>query len=104
MEAAPGEGRSSSIAAPAPTSAFAPPPKVLEADGGGEGTSPDLPSGYSESKRPVVTEESAPAPPAAGCASGCDAEWSKCSGCDGGPKCAACTANYKRCMRLCFSR
>jgi hypothetical protein len=106
MEAAPGEGRSTSIAAPAPTSAFAPPPKVLgESDGGTEGTSGDLPAtGYSEPKRTVVTEESQPAPPGAGCAAACDAQWSLCRWCDGGAKCAACTATYKKCMRGCFTK
>ena len=105
MEAAPGEARSTTIAAPAPTSAFAPPPKVLgEPDAGDEGTKSDLPSGYTESKRVEVREESAPAPPGADCASACDAEWSKCRDCDAGAKCVACTNTYKRCMRGCFSR
>jgi hypothetical protein len=105
MEAAPGEARSTTIAAPAPTSAFAPPPKVLgEPDGGGEGPSNDLPSGYTESKRVEVREESAPVPPGAECTSRCDTDWNKCRDCDAGPGCAACTANYKRCMRACFTR
>ncbi len=105
MEAAPGEGRASNIAAPAPTSAFAPPPKTLdETDGGSDTTNNALPSSYADTKRAVVTEENAPIPPGSACATGCEATWSRCRGCDGGAACEACTATYKRCMRGCFAR
>jgi len=106
MEAAPGEGRATNIAAPAPTSAFAPPPKTLdESDGGPDEVNGNLPldAGYSGVKA-VVTEENAPAPPGSSCATGCDATWSRCRVCDGGAKCEACTATYKRCMRTCFTK
>ena len=103
MEAAPGEGRSTSIAAPAPTSAFAPPPKTLDEADGGEGDDSGLPSNYVDAKRSVVTEESAPSPPGYACGTGCDAAWNRCRLCDAGAKCEACTATYKRCMRTCFS-
>jgi hypothetical protein len=104
MEAAPGEVRISNIAAPAPTSAFAPPPKTLEegADGGEAGEDAStLPTSYVDTKRVVVTEENAPAPPASSCVTGCDASWNRCRVCDGG-KCEACTSTYKKCMRTCF--
>jgi hypothetical protein len=106
MEAAPGEGRASNIAAPAPTSAFAPPPKTLvETDGGDDEARGQLPTAYtSTTKSPVVTEENNPAPPGSACATGCDATWSRCRECDAGAKCEACTATYKKCMRTCFSK
>jgi hypothetical protein len=105
MEAAPGEGRSTGVAAPAPTSAFAPPPKTLDEDAGVPVNS-ELPSGYADAgnNAAVVTEESSPAPPGASCATGCDATWSRCKGCDGGAKCEACAATYKKCMRTCFAK
>jgi hypothetical protein len=104
MEAAPGEGRASSIAAPAPTSAFAPPPKTLAETDAGEEPDSSLPSNYSETKSVVVSEETSPAPPGSTCVTGCDATWSRCRSCDGGAKCEACTATYKKCMRTCFAR
>ncbi len=104
MEAAPGEGRSTSIVAPAPTSAFAPPPKTLdESDAHDAGDDSGLPMSYVDASRAVVTEEAAPAPPGSSCATGCDASWSRCRVCDGGAKCEACTATYRKCMRTCFA-
>jgi hypothetical protein len=105
MEAAPGEGRSTSIAAPAPTSAFAPPPKTLGESTEAEGSSGEVTAGYLDAGGGRgVTEESAPEPPASACSAGCEAAWSRCKGCDGGAKCAACTATYKKCMRTCFAK
>ncbi|MGO9714965.1 MAG: hypothetical protein ACLQBL_39325 [Polyangiaceae bacterium] len=104
MEAAPGEGRSSSIAAPAPTSAFAPPPKTLDESTGVEIESNEVTAGYTDAGSAVVTEESAPPPPAAACTNRCEDKWSRCRDCDGGAKCAACTATYKACMRGCFAK
>jgi hypothetical protein len=104
MAAAPGEGRSTSIAAPAPTSAFAPPPKTLDQsspEGAGMG---DVLAGYADAGGAAVTEESAPQPPGSTCTTGCDAAWNRCRECDGGPKCAECTATYKKCMRTCFAK
>jgi hypothetical protein len=102
MEAAPGAGRESTIAAPAPTSAFAPPPKTLsESAPAGSG---DLPTGYADAGGGDVTEESTPKAPGAECTAGCEAAWSKCRDCDGGAKCAACGATYKKCMRTCFAK
>jgi hypothetical protein len=104
MEAAPGEGRASSIAAPAPTSAFAPPPKILDESATSGTDNGQLLAGYTDAGRAVVTEESALQPPETKCASGCDAAWGRCRDCDGGAKCAACTATYKKCMRTCFAK
>jgi hypothetical protein len=103
MEAAPGQGRASAIAAPAPTSAFAPPPKTLDESVADGGEDAEMPAGYKDASAAIVTEESAPQPPASACATGCDATWSRCRDCDAGAKCVACTANYKKCMRRCFA-
>lgn len=102
MAAAPGEGVASNVSTPAPTSAFAPPPKTL--DESTVDASTDLPMGYVDAGIRAVTEESAVAPPGTACATGCEATWSRCRDCDGGAKCAACTATYKKCMRTCFAK
>ena len=105
MEAAPGEGRTSNISAPAPTNAFAPPPKTLEETDSGAQAGSNLP-GYADASASAAVEESAPTPPGTSCATGCDATWSRCKeGCgDAGAKCEACTATYKKCMRTCFAK
>ena len=106
MEAAPGEGRGLSVAAPAPTSAFAPPPKTLaEVDGGTKAT--PLPGYAPAAPAPTVTslpsEPSGQRPPAADCSDACTASWNSCkAGCSGAKACDACTASYKPCMKGCF--
>lgn len=108
MMAAPGmTPRQSVITAPAPTNAFAPPPKVLEDWGdastgkaprpsevptvvgvGGASTSVDA----GPAPKPVPP----PAPlPAADCGDGCKAKFRDC---DGGQ----CDKTYRACMRGCF--
>lgn len=124
MMAAPGmTPRQTSITAPAPTNAFAPPPKVLD-------DYPDASWGrpLRPSERPVLLGAGAPssgdggiadagisdagaaAPlPAATCTDPCKAKFRDCeascvSG-DGGVKsaaCANCDRTYKACMRGCF--
>jgi hypothetical protein len=102
MQAAPGEGRGAGVAAPAPTSAFAPPPTMLEAtDAGVAGVLPDYAADAGVS---VVNEESAPAPPGSSCGTGCDSTWNRCRSSCTGAKCDACAATYKRCMRDCFAK
>jgi hypothetical protein len=111
MEAAPGEGRSSAIAAPAPTSAFAPPPKVLD-DPDAQAQTEELPGyldagvGFDFGRDAAVAEPS--------CAGGCDDALAKCresEGCggDGGVParagrkiaCAACARAYAKCEKKC---
>jgi hypothetical protein len=107
MEAAPGEGRGVSVAAPAPTSAFAPPPKTLAADldAGAFRTGGGLP-GYSDAAVVVQAQPETPEarPPGSECAESCDSTWTHCKDkCAGTPKaCDACAAALKRCMRSCF--
>ncbi len=104
MAAAPGEATPSNVSAPAPTSAFAPPPKTLQ-ESPDAGSSGDVPAAaYIDAGTRAVTDESAVAPPETPCATGCEATWARCRDCDGGAKCAACTATYKKCMRTCFAK
>ena len=111
MEAAPGEVRSKAgIAAPAPTSAFAPPPKTL-ADTP-DASAPPNGNGRGGSAAPApsvvfVAPPGAPAgatasgnapPPAAECQSECSRGLNACQAKE--PK--ACEKAYKACMRACF--
>jgi hypothetical protein len=99
MMAAPGvTPRQSVITAPAPTNAFAPPPKVL-GDYGDAGAS----RGLRPSEVPTVvgavdagpTPKAAPPLPAAECGEGCRSTFRDC---DAGP----CDKTYRACMRACF--
>jgi len=104
MEAAPGEGRGSNIAAPAPTSAFAPPPKTLDVDAGGPAHAYALP-GYADAAAAPVPEAVAPKPPGAECTDPCTGDWNACKDkCRDAKSCEACTAVYKRCMKGCFTK
>ncbi len=111
MMAAPGETpRATTITAPAPTNAFAPPPKILEAtDSNVSQKTADIPV--------LGIDAGAPAPvhtplPAAMCADGCASAFRGCSsGCDladaGASSsttkaCQACLKTYRACMRDCF--
>lgn len=110
MMAAPGETpRTSIINAPAPSNAFAPPPKVLEA-----GEERRTTSGRPEVASVPFIDAGAPAPPPApaipaqACNDKCGGDFKTCAtGCEGdaGPKsksCVKCESSYKTCMRACF--
>ena len=118
MMAAPGvTPRQSTITAPAPTNAFAPPPKVLdESDAGGRARPSDLPAVIGDAGGSNAPN-TAPMPvlPAADCGEGCGKKFRECkdacrSSSDardagGGGKdaaCAACEKTYRGCMRGCF--
>ncbi len=105
MAAAPGVvARQTSINAPAPTNAFAPPPKVLDEDAGA-----GPPLRPSEKNRTIgdldagSTKENVTTPlPGADCETKCSGEYRTCQrGADGGlaPKCEKA---FKGCMRTCF--
>jgi hypothetical protein len=119
MMAAPGETpRRSTITAPAPTNAFAPPPKVLDPAGLSVSHMNDptrvpvlvdaglaaIPVDAGPASLPVVTS----ALPSAICSDRCGSAFRTCNGesCerDGGasPKCEACAKTYRTCMRDCF--
>jgi hypothetical protein len=107
MEAAPGEGRGTSIAAPAPTSAFAPPPKTLaEVDGGAANRGAELP-GYADAgaNGNAANIKSSERPPGSDCGDTCTSTWDTCKGkCPDAKGCDACTAAYKKCMKGCFAK
>lgn len=117
MLAAPGvTPRLTNIAAPAPTSAFAPPPKVLS-------DAPDAdverPNERASDRVKVVTgsphgpdASSEPVPPSQACADGCLTDYRACRAQCVGPKadarvlggvpCRACDGTYRGCMHTCF--
>jgi hypothetical protein len=124
MMAAPGmTPRQSTITAPAPTNAFAPPPKVLEDYPDASAGKPPRPS-----ERPVIVGSGPPSVdagpgsagagpsgvlPAADCGEGCARSFRECNatcasadaGVAAGAKtatCVACEKSYKGCMRGCF--
>lgn len=120
MMGAPGEmPRSTTILAPAPTNAFAPPPKVLDVDGGvlektvtpghpgeaggsmGMGNVPTL---NIDAGVPVTIVQ--PVLPASSCSDGCGSDYKSCAtGCDGDAganACGKCQSKYRTCMRSCF--
>jgi hypothetical protein len=105
MGAAPGEGATtSSLSAPAPTSAFAPPPKTEEvADAGGASpaastSSAGVPADAGAHATPV------PVPPETACLGTCGDAWQTCkvacASAAGG--CPACDKTYGRCAKACF--
>ena len=92
MRAAPGEGlQGSAVVAPAPTSAFAPPPKTLEvvADAGAPAASAARPAPRGHDR----------SPPAAGLDE-CEATWNRCRG-ECVKKCDECDKAEKVCTRRC---
>jgi len=109
MMAAPGMAqRTSSITAPNPTNAFAPPPKVLEqsdASAGKPARASDVPTilgtgGSSRDAVPGLAEDAGSTPvrgplPGSECAETCSAKFSTCKG-------AACEKTYRACMRACM--
>jgi hypothetical protein len=122
MNAAPGvTPRISNITAPAPTNAFAPPPKVL-----GEGDATVRPPLRPSERPQVITNvfpqdggaapapvRTFPPPPGQECGDRCHSDFDGCSrscgadaganGNDGGAKrCGDCEKTYKKCMRACF--
>lgn len=110
MMAAPGETpRATTITAPAPTSAFAPPPKVLD-----PAAQPVAMATHPGEGVPLVAldagapEPAAPAPlPGSSCVDGCGGIFRACdSDCaergDAKGKCGACQRAYRTCMRGCF--
>jgi hypothetical protein len=124
MMAAPGEvGRVSTITAPAPTNAFAPPPKVLDPVDGG-GVPQNAPSPRPSDTNPVLgmspdagggASPATPLLPQSSCSSSCATTYRDCGGgcesvmSDAGPRdkekakiCVVCERTYKTCMKGCF--
>lgn len=124
MMAAPGETpRATTITAPTPTNAFAPPPKVLDLNEGATTGTDVVGVGAGQPLTVPVTAAAAPiAPPtpipgdglpASPCAETCANDFVSCSGPCAGDRnkpqkpgasktCAACEPTYRTCMRGCF--
>lgn len=116
MMAAPGmTPRVLTITAPAPTSALAPPPKVLDEGDAGTVEPDPRPSDLMNRVLGVPPDGGAPAIapapelPASACTSKCETSFFGCGavGCDTATgeakkKCDACKAAYAGCMRACF--
>jgi hypothetical protein len=120
MMAAPGEtGRVTTITAPAPTNAFAPPPKVLDP------VDAMAPTPRPSEMNPILghpmdagaaVSPAVPSLPASSCSDGCASGYRDCSGgecaglsADAGTRdreraktCLTCEKNYKACMQKCF--
>ncbi len=108
MMAAPGEvPRVMTITAPAPTNAFAPPPKTLDPNEAKPSRPPSDVAGVPTVPEPKPVPQAAPLP-ASGCADTCSGKFRECSGtCDGDAvkksrACQTCQGTYRTCMRACF--
>jgi hypothetical protein len=109
MGAAPGEALgTSALAAPAPTNAFAAPPRTL-VDYGSPGQ-PNAPPtatvepAHSPAPAPAVSPLPQPAPPGATCVDGCSDAWRSCRSSCADKACAACDKTYGKCARGCFGK
>jgi hypothetical protein len=107
MGAAPGEGSGLTIGAPAPTNAFASPPKTMDEDAGSSKApapmaNPPSPNASSPSSPPV---EAAPAlqPPGGACLDDCTEKWHGCWTKCGSKACTACDKSYRQCGRACLA-
>ncbi len=122
MAAAPGQIVSRNVATPAPTSAFAPPPKTLDEAAGRAATpapsqavalpapapAPSVvflaPAASPEAGAPAAAAQ--PPPPAAGCQDECRRGWQSCGARAGDAPDAKsetpCAKSYRACMRGCF--
>lgn len=106
MEAAPGMTPNSGVAAPAPTSAFAPPPQMMSGqDAGAPGGQARVASAPDPAPSVVfVAPASSVQPPSSGCQDACSRGWDACKGKSDSKdaKADACNKTYKTCMRACF--
>ncbi len=131
MGAAPGEGvAGTTVSAPAPTNAFAPPPKTLaDQDAGAPRPAPEVPANVPVHTPPGAAPVGPPAPssgpaaptsgaaasadagpndspipraPRAECTDGCWNAWERCrEGCND-KTCGGCDKVYGRCVKACF--
>jgi hypothetical protein len=106
MGAAPGEGTGSSLAAPAPTNAFASPPKMVTEEAATVQPAPvPVPSPPpTVSAAPVPPQDPGPAlqPPGGACIDDCAEKWHACWAKCGSKQCAACDKAYRACGRSCL--
>jgi hypothetical protein len=99
-QAAPGEGiRKNVIAAPMPTSAFAPPPTTL-AEAETKGQQGQGPTKVSDTPKPQAVPQIRP--PAAECTDECTKSWQGCKKDCVGASCDACDVADKNCVLACM--
>ncbi len=106
MGAAPGEGATGvTLAAPAPTSAFASPPKTSGEDGGSgpDAAPPPVPQSVLQPPAPPSASAPAPKPPGAACVETCNDNWQGCRGSCSLAVCTACDKTYAKCARACLT-
>ena len=107
MGAAPGEGTGLTLAAPAPTNAFAAPPNMMAEDAGSSPppispVSSALPEVHSPpSPPPTATPELLP--PGGACIDDCAEKWHTCWNKCGNKACTACDRTYRACGRACLA-
>jgi hypothetical protein len=101
-------GRSSrrTVAGPVPTSAFAPPPNVME--GHGQATPgamfappPNVVEGHASATAVAIVPVSAHAP-GSDCAESCAQRWTRCRAACRDGACDVCDGTYRGCMPGCF--
>jgi hypothetical protein len=105
MGAAPGEGtKGVTLAAPAPTNAFASPPKTIDEDAGVAPVAPAPPIPQSSLQPPVAPTAAPPPvePPGAACVGTCSEKWQTCRGTCSLAVCTACDKTYAKCAGACF--
>jgi|HubBroStandDraft_1064217.scaffolds.fasta_scaffold178883_2 hypothetical protein len=108
MGAAPGEGSGTSLAAPAPTNAFASPPKTMDEPTVGSSVTKPLPSpppldNNASSPPPVAPNPAAPQPPGSACIEVCSDKWQGCRAKCSTSSCDACDKTYASCAKTCLS-
>jgi hypothetical protein len=83
--------RTSTVAAPVPTSAFAPPPNLASSAPATATLAPN-----------AAAREGGVRAPASECSDGCAEHWSACHGTCQGTACDACDTTYRSCVPACF--
>jgi hypothetical protein len=86
------------VAAPVPTSAFAPPPNVAEGHIAQESSSSPVKTGTKDTS----VHAAAPQAPGADCAQTCGEKWNACRATCKDRACDACDKAYRACMPGCF--
>lgn len=109
MAAAPGEGRDTqTVAAPLPTSAFAPPPRTGDDPmrTAPTETEPAKSAAPLRAAPPAPKPQTAPSAPGSECVEACSAAWDACRGACGGRKdqCDACESKHASCLSACVKK
>ncbi|WP_437325084.1 hypothetical protein [Sorangium sp. So ce381] len=93
-------------AVPEPTSALAPPPRLLTADVAATAAAEEAradPDANDGGAAPPASNTAEVAPPGAKCSASCQADWKECQDdCKSAACEKGCSGKYTRCMRRCF--